>query len=241
MTTDRAPTTRKIALLGGDEFTAGCKAVDTALIATLKRNTPKIAVLPTAVGHLNPHMAVSKATAYFTHLGATAYGIPIHNKSDANNTSLTNELLYADSIYLTGGDPLYLLRSIENSLLLSTLFDMLLSGRLIIGSSAGAMVLCESMQIPPGQGNIVPGLNLVPNLCVLPHYELLSDNFVSELNYKNMKSHISRNTTVLGLDSRTALFIDGKGTNVLGSGCVTVIDGKNSSTYSDGTSLNNLF
>ena len=240
MTRYHEPITQKIALLGGDEFTPDCKAVDASLIATLKQQTPKIAIVPTAIGHLKPQIAVNNAISYFAHLGATAYGVAIHNKSNANNLSLTSELLHADAIYLTGGDPLYLLRSIENSLFLSTLFDMLSSGRLIIGSSAGAMVLCESMQIPPGQGDIVPGLNLVPNLRVLPHYENLSNDFVSGTHYKNTESSVGHNTTLLGIDSRTALFIDGNVCNVLGNGCVTVIDDKNQRKYSAGTSLDNL-
>ena len=240
MTRYHEPITQKIALLGGDEFTPDCKAVDASLIATLKQQKPKIAIVPTAIGHLKPQIAVNNAISYFAHLGATAYGVAIHNKSNANNLSLTSELLHADAIYLTGGDPLYLLRSIENSLFLSTLFDMLSSGRLIIGSSAGAMVLCESMQVPPGQGDIVPGLNLVPNLRVLPHYENLSNDFVSGTHYKNTESSVRRSTTLLGIDSRTALFIDGNVCNVLGSGCVTVIDDKNQRKYSAGTSLDNL-
>ena len=240
MTKSREPIAQKIALFGGDEFTPDCKAVDASLIATLRQNNPKIAIVPTAIGHLNPQMAVNNAISYFAHLGATAYGIAIHNKSNANDLSLTRELLHADAIYLTGGDPLYLLRSLENSLFLSTLFDMMLSGRLIIGSSAGAMVLCQSMQVPPGQGDIVPGLNFVPNLRVLPHYENLSDNLISEPDYKNTESSKGRSTTLLGIDSRTALFIDGKVCNVLGSGCVTVIDDNNPRKYSDGTSLDNL-
>jgi cyanophycinase len=241
MTKPREPSPKKIALLGGDEFTPECKAVDAPLIATLKRKRPNIAIVPTATGHINPQMAVNKAISYFALLGATAYGIAIHNKSDANDVSLTNELSHADAIYLPGGDPLYLLHSIENSLFLSVLSDILSSGRLIIGSSAGAMVLCESMQVPPGKGSTVPGVNLIPNLCILPHYENLSHSLVFDTDYKKPGSLIERSTALLGIDSRTALFIDGKDYKVLGSGYVTVIDDKNPRKYSNGSSLDNLF
>lgn len=240
MTTFAQPTTRQIALLGGDEFTRDCEAIDISLIATLRKKTPRIGIVPTAIGHLKPYMVVSKAVSYFSKLGATAYGINIYNKTDANDSSLTRELLHADAIYLTGGDPLYLLRSTENSLFLATLLDIYRSGGLIIGSSAGAMVLCESMQIPPGVGEIFSGLNLIPKLCVLPHYENLAANFASDPKLAKTSSSMIPETNLIGIDSKTALFLDGKVCKVLGVGSVTIINSDNPQTYREGTSFNNL-
>jgi len=240
MTTYHQSDKKRIALLGGDEFSPNCEPIDGHLLNNLAIKTPKIAIIPTAVGHLKPQMTIAKAIAYFETLGAQAYGIAIHNRSDANNIFLINELLHSDVIYLTGGDPLYLLRSIENSVFLSTLTDMSLSGHMIVGSSAGAMVLCESMQVPPGSGDIIPGLNLVPNLRILPHYENLKNATVSGTDDMSRELSTKAKTKLLGIDSRTALFLYGSKCTVLGNGYVTVIDDEASKEYASGASLNNL-
>src|SRR2546430_8125119 len=54
------------------------------------------------------------------------------------------------------------------------------SGAVIAGSSAGAMVMCQ-YYYDPGKGNVVEGLNLLPNTCVLPHHGTFGKNWASRL------------------------------------------------------------
>ena len=230
----------QIALIGGNEFSRACEPVDRHLLNTLRKRTPKVAIIPTAVGHLTPQTVIDKAVRYFTQLKAEAYEIGIHDESDANDPKITKHLRQSDAIYLTGGDPIYLINSLKNSLFLSELTNLYLSGHMIIGSSAGAMALCESMQVPPGSGELIDGLNLIPNLCILPHYENLAQPPTGETSNSNRSIPSKAAITFIGIDSQTALFLDGNDLKVLGSGFVTVIGKHRTKQYASGSSVDNL-
>jgi len=55
-----------------------------------------------------------------------------------------------------------------------------LSGAVIAGSSAGAMVLCE-YYYDPVSSRVVKGLNLVVRICILPHHNTYGKDWIPQL------------------------------------------------------------
>ena len=92
-----------------------------------------------------------------------------------------------------------------------------MSGAVIAGSSAGAMVLCE-YYYDPVSSQVAKGLNLVKRTCILPHHNTFGKDWVPRL--KNLLPNI----ILLGIDEETGVLYDpsrnswrvyGKGTIML--------------------------
>src|SRR5207248_7994551 len=92
------------------------------------------------------------------------------------------------------------------------------AGAVIGGSSAGAMVMCQ-YYFDPSTGQVVEGLEFVPNACVLPHHNTFGKGWVSRL------SKLLPDVVLLGIDERTGMLDDGDegrkiGWRVYGQGAV---------------------
>jgi cyanophycinase len=77
-------------------------------------------------------------------------------------------------------------------------------GALIAGSSAGAMVLCEHY-FDPDRGKPMPGLNLLPNTCILPHHNTFGKGWAAQLAQRLPHS------TLIGIDEQTGILNDPSG------------------------------
>ena len=75
----------------------------------------------------------------------------------------------ASIIVLPGGSPSRLLSALQDFAVDALLRRFLDSGGILMGASAGAMVLCERTWLPD-RGRIADGLGLVPHALVLPHW-----------------------------------------------------------------------
>ena len=165
-------TTGILALVGGNEFRANCEPMDRALLARIARRAARVMIVPTAAAQQGPHQAAQNGVRYFTALGAEARPIMILSPQDANNPALADELADADLIYLTGGDPAYLLRVLQGSRCWQAMQTRYVAGAMLAGSSAGAMVLGAAMRSGRASGaDWTPTLALAPQLVVLPHHD----------------------------------------------------------------------
>ena len=72
--------------------------------------------------------------------------------------------------FLPGGSPRYLAEALGGSLVWEAVLAAQAAGAVIGGSSAGAMVLCE-VYYDPSAAQVLPGLNLVRGICMLPHHD----------------------------------------------------------------------
>jgi cyanophycinase-like exopeptidase len=92
------------------------------------------------------------------------------------------------------------------------------------------MVMCEFYH-DPDKGQVVNGLNLVPNSLVLPHHNTFGKSWASRL------LEIS-SATLIGIDEQTGM-IDGGGEiwSVLGRGAVTLYRNDQTEEYQTGNSL----
>jgi cyanophycinase len=188
-----------------------------------------VLIIPTAAARENPGLAAENGVSYFTDLGAQAEAAMIIDAETARQPALVARVGNADLIYFTGGDPVYLLETIRDSPAWEASREMLQRGRILAGSSAGAMILGGQMWAP-GRG-WREGLGLVPSIAVIPHHASLA----SRWNAAHMRASLREGITLVGIDEATALL--GPPWQVLGLGQVTVYRGKKPAIFEDGQNV----
>lgn len=142
------------------------------------------------------------------------------------NIELVNS---AKLIFFTGGDQLRITSLIGGTPLNESLIEGLKSGKVIVGTSAGASVMSETMILDgddeesPNKNsiNMSPGIGLVENVIIDQH-------FSQRGRIGRLLTGIAENPENLGIgiDEDTAIIINEKKLlRVIGSGAVYIIDG----------------
>jgi cyanophycinase len=94
--------------------------------------------------------------------------LSVIDRSSAENSALVAEIAAANFVYLSGGDPGYLHRTLAGSQAWEAIRSVLADGGLLAGCSAGAMVLGEKII---GFHRMREGFNFLPGVIVMPHYD----------------------------------------------------------------------
>ena len=217
-----------LVLMGGDEFRHPGEPMDRALLEATGAVRPRLVVIPTAASTEDPERAARYGIHYFETLGAAASPGLILTRADAEDPRWFQELRGADVLYLTGGSPSYLLDTLSGTAAWEAIAERFRSGAMIVGSSAGAMVLAEKMRAP-GSG-VVQALGLVPGVVVVPHGESLTASHLSSLS-----RDLDERIVILIIDTATCCLSFGDGNwRVLGKGRVRVYAGGKASSYRSG-------
>ncbi len=208
-----------LALVGGAEWTDGC-SFDQELWEASGR--AEVLVLPTAAAYEHPERAVEHASRWFAGFGAEVSGLMILTRPDALEEAAAERLRSARFIYLSGGSPMHLRSVLKDSPAWDAIGEAWRSGAVVAGSSAGAMVLGDSMVDPRG-GALTLGLGLINKMAVLPHYDTWSEE-KAHRTVQLATGHLR----IAAVDERTALIRDPDGSwRAVGAGSVTVyVDGR---------------
>ena len=218
-----------IALVGGDEFRPNCIPMDRHILSLVPKEKPKVVIVPTAAAHENPGLAARNGIQYFDNLGAESTSAMILNREDANNRDALENLHDADIIYLTGGDPWFLLETLRDTGAWEKIVSLYDEGAMIAVSSAGAMVLSEKIRTRDSS-HWIDALNLVKNVAVLPHHEKPQPDRLTPLR-KALDPHVA----LLGIATATACINTGSNTwEVTGTGTVTLYSGDNFTVFEAG-------
>ena len=204
-------------LEGGAEFGGRMRDPDLKAIELAGGFDAPIRIIPTAAAPDNNHQrAGNNGIRWFQSLGAKDVGsLPLIDKASANDESIAKSLRKARLIYMLGGFTGYLGETLKGSNAWQAVLEAYATGAVVAGSSAGAMVMCE-FYYDPSRGQMIEGLNLVPNSLVLPHHNTFGKSWASRL------LEISR-VTLVGIDEGTGMIDDGAGTwTVYGAGDVTL-------------------
>jgi cyanophycinase-like exopeptidase len=107
-------------------------------------------------------------------------------------------------MYMSGGDPHYLANSLIDTPVWKAIYTNWHTGASLAGCSAGAMAMCT--EIPNfrfTKREPTPGLNILPNLRVIPHF----DKFFRWIpdSVAKVLMHAPENSILLGIDELTAL------------------------------------
>jgi cyanophycinase len=138
-----------------------------------------VAIVPTAQadGGSDPVRAGNKGVHYFERLGASAENVLIIDQETAADQRILTPLTKANLIYIIGGNPGYLMRSLRNTPALQAISDAWNNGAAVVGSSAGAMMLCAA-QLGGPNGVAEPwiaGAGFVPYVLAAVHHERTPD------------------------------------------------------------------
>jgi cyanophycinase-like exopeptidase len=141
-------------------------------------------------------------------LGAEQVVVDVRVRSDADDRTHADAISGAGLIYLSGGNPAHLARTLRGTRVWAAILEQWRQGAALAGCSAGAMAL--GGYVPdvrhPRQGG-TDGLGVIPDIRVLPHFDkysrMIPDVFLRPL--------ITEGTVVVGIDEDTALLSEGPG------------------------------
>lgn len=206
-----------ILLEGGAEFGGQMSEPDLRAIELAGGFDSPIAILPTAAAPDNNHERAGRSgQRWFQSLGASRVDlVPVADKHSADNPELASRVRAARLIYLLGGFPRHLCETLSDSLVWQAALQSYKEGGVIAGSSAGAMVLCEHYY-DPYSNQLLPGLNLLSNICVLPHHNAFGKQWADNL------IKLLPDSLLIGIDEQTGMLRDHEGWSVYGAGQVAL-------------------
>ena len=206
-------------LEGGAEFGGRMRDPDLKAIELAGGFDAPIRIIPTAAAPDHNHQrAGNNGLRWFQSLGAKdVISLPLIDKASANDAKIARSLRDAKLIYMLGGFTHYLGQTLKDSAAWQAVMEAYQNDAVIAGSSAGAMVMCESYY-DPSAGKVHEGLSLVPNSLILPHHDTFGKSWAPRL----MKQ--IPNVTLIGIDEQTGMLNDGENSawNVYGRGAVTL-------------------
>ena len=173
-----------IALIGSGEYLPPIAVVDKLLLERLS-DTPRVVVLPTAAaldGPGVPERWAQMGADHFSQLGAAVEPVMLLRRADADNPKIVAQIAAANFVYLSGGKPRYLLETLQGTPSWQAMLNILAAGGVIAGCSAGAMVLGSEIFDFPQIWRMLPALNLVPGIAIIPHFDELPAFMISTMN-----------------------------------------------------------
>lgn len=199
--------TGAIALVGSGEYSVRMQELETELlhraISIGKRNT--YVQIPTASSHEGEASRAKwkrLGQEQSDRIGSTCIYLPIHDRDDAFNPQFVDAIADAGLIYFSGGDPHRVAEIFSNSPVWDAIVSQWHSGSSLAGCSAGAMAFGGTI-MGIRKSSHSPGLNLLPNIEVIPHYDKMLGWLPDRV-----ASFITKNTsgsTLIGIDENTAL------------------------------------
>ena len=205
--------------------------LDRALLARVA-GPPRVVCLPTAAGTEGPERIaywMQLGADHFRRLGVQVESLPVVDRASAEDPTLAQAVAAANFVYLSGGKPDYLVRTLSGTRVWSAIEGMLAQGGLLAGCSAGAMVLGERFVGFPGWK---PGFNFLPGMTIIPHFDEIPAAMLTPA-----RLLLGHELVILGIEGNTALVKDGEAYTVLGSGGVTVWGREGKKRYTAASSI----
>jgi cyanophycinase len=161
--------------------------------------------------------------AHFRRLGAEAVSARITHRVSADDPQWAALIGAADLIYFSGGDPLYLYRTVADTRAWAAVEAVWARGAVFAGCSAGAMILGAVVPDVTDEAlSLHPAFNKLPNCLILPHFDRLESFRPGATAF--IRSRLADGQYALGIDEHTALVgrIGGEW-EVMGAGGVSVL------------------
>lgn len=163
--------------------------------------------LPTAAapeGERSLRHWLDLGAAQAARLGVTQIPVLVRNRDEADSPELAALVEGAGLIYLSGGNPAFLAKTLRDTLVWQAILAAWQSGSALAGCSAGAMALTGWVPSIRDLGREPdPGLGVLPHLRVLPHFDKMLGWAPDLLTRAVLRPPAG--VTVLGIDEETAL------------------------------------
>lgn len=228
-----------VALVGSGEYQPGMASVEGML---LQGRAPRYVQIPTAAapeGEQSLRRWLDLGAAQAERLGVEQVPVVARDRDEADAAELAGLVDGAGLVYLSGGNPAYLARTLRGTRLWHAVVAAWQSGSALAGCSAGAMALTSwvpSMRASDLDAD--PGLGALPSLRVLPHFDKMQA-WAPDLLARALMAPAT-GTTVIGIDEETAL-VDmtggGRDWRIHGRQQVWVLTGGTRRGYPAGTIL----
>jgi len=155
-------------------------------------------------------------------IGCEVKYLPVLTREDAFNEQWIAEIKSAGLIYFSGGDPVHLAEVFADTPMWQAIVQSWREGASLAGCSAGAMAFGGKI-IGIRRSHITAGLNLLPEIEVIPHY----DKFLGWLPDRVTAAIVRKDadTALLGIDENTALVLTDKWRKY-GTGNVHILRGE---------------
>ncbi len=193
-----------VALVGSGEYLPVTEPLERSLLAGRPARFVQLATAaaPEGVDSLARWHGLGREAAH--RLGAEQVVLPVVDRVSADDEALAGLVEGAGLVYLSGGNPTFLARTLAGTAVWAAIVAAWRAGAALAGCSAGAMALCgEVPAIRHPFRDPVRGLGAVPGLTVLPHF----DRFARRLPDAVLRrvSHRSDGLAAVGIDEDTAL------------------------------------
>ena len=193
-----------VALVGSGEYLPVMTEVEGLLI---EGRPPRYVQLPTAAapeGELSLRRWLDLGAAQADRLSVEQIPVVVRDRAEADSPELACKIAGAGLIYLSGGSPTFLAKTLRGTLVWEAILEAWRSGSALAGCSAGAIALTAwvpAMRAPLQSPD--PGLGVLPALRVLPHFDKMIA-WVPDLLTRAL-TRPPEGTVVLGIDEDTAL------------------------------------
>ena len=223
-------------LEGGAEFSGRMIDADSRALVLAGGEHVAVDIIPAAAApDNNHHRAGQNGVQWFRGIGArNVVCRPVIDRDSADDQELSMQLRCSRLVFLLGGFPFHLAETLRGTHSWESICSVYQTGGVIGGSSAGAMVLCETFYEPSSQ-TVVAGLNLMAGICLIPHYNSVGIAWVKRL------LHLLPGFSILGIDEETGIINDAVygGWTVYGGGRVVLYDQGNVHSYAAGAVISN--
>jgi cyanophycinase len=193
-----------LALVGSGEYLPVMAEVEAMLLAG---RAPRYVQLPTAAapeGEASLQRWLDLGAAQADRLGVEQVPVVVRDRAEADSPDLAALVDGAGLIYLSGGNPAYLAKTLRDTRVWAAIVAAWQTGSALAGCSAGAMALTgwvPSMRTLDRDPD--PGLQIVPSLRVLPHFDKMLGWAPDMLTRAVLRAPAG--TTVIGIDEETAI------------------------------------
>lgn len=214
-------------IIGGAEDKEGECLILRYFLSLIQKDGP-VVIIPTA--SLAPLEAGELYQQVFHRLGAReSYILAISTRQEAEKKEVSRLLEKAGGIFFTGGDQLRLTSLLGGTPAEEAIKKAHLRGTVIAGTSAGAAAMSEIM-IVGGEGEEAPKkntLHMAPGLGLLEGI-VIDQHFAQRGRLGRLLTAVAQNPHTLGagIDEDTALVVFAETGIVIGSGTVTIVDGR---------------
>ena len=222
-------------IIGGAEDKEGDKEILKKVCNSINKDNDIILVATIATEY--PKEAFRKYKKIFENLGVkNIKGLNIEEREDSLNENNIKLIEEAALIFFTGGDQLRITSLVGGTSIYDALKRASQNGCIIVGTSAGASVMSDTM-IVNGEDEESPRkftLKMAPGLGFLEGV-MIDQHFAQRGRIGRLLTGIAQNPEVLGvgIDEDTALLVRDNGdAQIIGSGAVYFLDARNI-TYSN--------
>jgi cyanophycinase len=215
-------------IIGGHEDKNGDEAILKEVSKRARRRSGHL-LITTVATHF-PEELAREYRQLFKDLGVERIEVmDIRSREDAKQPANVEKVRGAGLVFFTGGDQLRITSQIGDSDVFTALQEMNEAGMPIVGTSAGAAAMPETMLVSgtSDESNEISALGMAPGLAFI-HGVVIDTHFAERGRMGRLLGAVAQNPKNLGMgiDEDTAVIVrNGTDFSVIGSGAVYVLDG----------------